>query len=320
MVNDLYQCADNQYSDCEKFRTVVLGNFDGLHIGHQQLIQLGRTIAETHGEELAVFTFYPQIQELRNPDFRYLLSMEQKKQKFDQLQVQCIETMPFNEQVAQLSPEVFVQQILSNRMRARHVVVGFNYTFGYKGAGNSALLTELCAQYGIGVTVMPPCYVGEELVSSSVIRRYLQEGNIEKANELLGYVFSLHGEVVHGNQIGRTIGFPTANIPVPAQQIVPANGVYAAMAEVDGIRYPGILNIGCRPTVNNGSHISIEVHLMDFDKDIYGKKISIAVCHFLRQEIRFSGLEELKLQLEKDKQNALQLFAKNTCKTCRYTV
>ena len=319
-MNDLNRSADNQYENTEKFRTVVLGNFDGLHLGHQQLIQLGKSIADAHDEELAVFTFHPQIQELHNSEFRYLLAIDQKKQKFEQLQVQHIETVPFDETVAQLSPEAFVQQILAERMRARHAVVGFNYTFGYKGAGNSALLVELCAQYGIRVSEMQPCYAGTEIVSSSAIRQYLQQGNIEKANELLGYVFTLHGEVVYGNQIGRTIGFPTANIPVPMQQIIPANGVYAAMVELEGIRYPGILNIGCRPTVNNGSHISIEVHLMDFDKDIYGKRISIAVCHFLRQEARFSGLSELKAQLEKDKQNALQLFAKNTCKTCRYTV
>ena len=319
-MNDLNQCADNQYRNIEKFRTVVLGNFDGLHIGHQQLIQLGKTIAETHDEELAVFTFHPQIQELRNPEFRYLLTVEQKAQKFEQLQVQYIETIPFDETVAHLSPDEFVQKILLGHMRARHVVVGFNYTFGHNGAGNSELLTVLCAQYGIHVTVMQPCYIENEIVSSSAIRQYLQQGNIEKANELLGYVFTLYGEVVYGNQIGRTIGFPTANIPVPAQQILPANGVYAAMAEVEGVRYPGILNIGCRPTVANGSHISIEVHLMDFEQDIYGKKISISVCHFLRQEIKFSDLAELKSQLEKDKKNALQLFEKNTCKTCRYTV
>ena len=320
MVNDLNQCADNQYTHSEPFRTVVLGNFDGLHIGHQQLIQLGKSIADANHEELAVFTFHPQIQELRNPEFRYLLTSEQKIQKFREMQVQHIETIPFDMQIARLSPEAFVRQILVERMHANHIVVGFNYTFGYQGAGNSDLLTELCAQHDIAVTVMQPCYIGEELVSSSNIRHYLQEGNVEKANELLGYVFTLCGEVVYGNQIGRTIGFPTANIPVPAQQMLPANGVYAAMAEVDGVRYPGILNIGCRPTVNNGSHLSIEVHLMDFNQNIYGKQIRIAICHFLRQESRFSGLDALKEQLEKDKQNALQLFAKNTCKTCRYTV
>lgn len=299
---------------------MVLGNFDGLHIGHQQLIQLGRTIADLHDEELAVFTFHPQIQALRNPEFRYLLPVEQKQQKFEQMQVAYIKTMPFDETVAQLSPKAFVQQILVNEMCARHVVVGFNYTFGHKGAGTSELLTQLCAAYGIEVTVMQPCYAGDEVVSSSAIRHYLEQGRVEKANELLGYVFTLQGKVVHGNQIGRTIGFPTANIPVPAQQMIPANGVYAAIVTVDGRRHPGILNIGYRPTVANGPHISIEVHLMDFDKDIYGKEICIAVCHFLRHETKFSGLDALKAQLEKDKENALHLFQKNTCQTCSYDV
>lgn len=315
MVNDL-----NQHTDRQVFRTVVLGNFDGLHIGHQTLIQLGRTIADTNGEELAVFTFHPQIQELRDPAFCYLLTAQQKQQKFDELHVSYIETVPFDEHIAALSPEAFVKQILVDRLYARHVVVGFNYTFGHKGAGTSELLVKLCKAYDIEVTVMQPCYVGDEVVSSSAIRQYLQQGEIEKANELLGYVFTLHGEVVYGNQIGRTIGFPTANIPVPQQKIIPANGVYAAIATVEGQRYPGILNIGCRPTVGNGSHISIEVHLMDFDQNIYGKEISIAICHFLRKESRFSGLDALKEQLEKDKQNALQLFQENTCKTCSYHV
>ena len=302
------------------FRTVVLGNFDGLHKGHQELIQLGRNIAEAHQEELAVFTFHPQIQQLRNPDFRYLLTAEQKQQKFQELQVAHVETMPFDETVAMLSPEQFVQQILVELLHARHVVVGFNYTFGHKGAGTAELLAALCAPFDIAVTVMQPCYVEEEIVSSSAIRAYLQQNKVEQANALLGYTFTLQGEVVHGQQIGRTIGFPTANIPVPEQQMIPAKGVYAAMTTVNGKRYPGILNIGCRPTVGNGDHISIEVHLMNFVEDIYGKEISIAVCHFLRQETQFAGLEQLKAQLEKDKEKALQLFQKNTCQTCSYHV
>ncbi len=302
------------------FRTVVLGNFDGLHKGHQQLIQLGKTIADQYQEELAVFTFHPQIQQVRDPGFRYLLTASQKKEKFQQLQVEHVVTMPFDSKVAGLAPEDFVEQILVNQMQARHVVVGFNYTFGYRGAGTSETLVQLCAQHGIEVVIMPPCYAEDEVVSSSAIRAYLQQGNIEKANALLGYVFTIRGEVVYGNQIGRTIGFPTANIPVPEQQMIPANGVYAAMVTVEGMQYPGILNIGCRPTVDNGSHITIEVHLMDFDDNLYGKEITIAVCYFLRHETKFDGLEQLKGQLEKDKQNALQLFNKNTCKACSYHV
>ena len=310
----------NHHTEQKKFRTVVLGNFDGIHIGHQELIRLGRSIADQHGEELAVFTFHPQIQALHNPEFRYLLTDSQKQNKFTQMQVEHIETIPFDAQIASLSPEAFVKQILFEHMHARHVVVGFNYTFGHKGAGNSTMLMELCKAYNIDVTVMQPCYADDEIISSSAIRQYLLQGNIEKANTLLGYVYTLYGEVVHGKQIGRTIGFPTANIPVPEQQILPANGVYAAMVTVDGDRYPGILNIGCRPTVDNGSHVSIEVHLIDFDRDIYGKEISIAVCHFLRHESRFDDLNQLRLQLEQDKKNALQLFQENTCKTCSYHV
>ena len=310
----------NPYTNRQQFCTVVLGNFDGVHIGHQKLIQLGRSIAEAHDETLAVFTFHPQIQEMRNPEFRYLLTAEQKLAHIQKLGVTQIETMPFDDAIAMLSPEAFVEQILVNRLRARHVVIGFNYTFGHKGVGTPLLLQELCQKHQIEVTIMQPCDVNGEVVSSSAIRTYLQEGNVEKANALLGYVFQLQGEVVYGNQIGRTIGFPTANIPVPAQQMIPANGVYAAMVTVEGMQYPGILNIGCRPTVANGSHISIEVHLMHFDGNLYGKEIQIAICHFLRLESRFAGLDALKEQLEKDKENALQLFEKNTCQTCSYHV
>lgn len=315
MVNDLEQNVHSQTA-----RTVVLGNFDGLHIGHRQLIQLGKSIADMYGEELAVFTFHPQIQQLRDPDFCYLLSEKEKEACFKQLQVAVIETIPFEEKIASLTPEAFVEQILVQRMHARHVVVGFNYTFGHHGAGTSELLKELCQDHHIAVTVMQPYSVDGEIVSSSAVRRYLQQGEIERANALLGYVFTLRGEVVHGNQIGRTIGFPTANIPVPVGQILPANGVYAAIVTVDDNRYPGILNIGYRPTVANGAQISIEVHLMDFNQDIYGKEICIAVCHFLRKESKFESLDQLKAQLEKDKQNAVKLFKENTCKTCSYPV
>lgn len=311
MVNDLKQ---------QRLRTVVLGNFDGLHKGHQKLMQLGKKIADIYGEELAVFTFHPQIQELRNPEFRYLLTDVQKKQKFQELQVEHITTIPFDDNIAALSPEAFVQRILVERMHANHIVIGFNYTFGYKGTGTPEQLEQLCAQYQITVVVMPPYYEQGEVVSSSLIRQYLEQGKIEQANALLGYTFTLQGEVVHGNQIGRTIGFPTANIPIPAHQMIPANGVYATIVTLDAQSYIGILNIGHRPTVARGTQISIEVHLIGFCDDIYGKEISVAIWYFLRQESKFSTLEQLKLQLEIDKQNALQLFQKNSCKTIGYPV
>ena len=292
-----------------KFRTVILGNFDGLHRGHQQLINLGRQIADSHQEELAVFTFYPQIQQYFDKNFCYLLTEQQKNRGFQKLKVDWIESMPFTEEIATLSPEAFVENILVKKLHARHAVVGFNFSFCYKGAGNPQLLRELGARYGIEVTVMEPCYADGEVVSSSAIRKYLQAGDIEKANALLGYAYSIEGPVVRGNEIGRTIGFPTANI-LPAKGILlPAKGVYAARTWVEGKCYDGILNIGMRPTIAHSIGLNIEVNLFDFDRDIYGQVIRSEVHYFLRPETKFDGLDGLKAQLEKDKQHTEKLFA-----------
>ena len=293
----------------QKFRTVVLGNFDGLHQGHQQLIALGRKIADEHEEELAVFTFHPQMQQVFDAGFCYLLTEEQKLQRFQQLGVDVIETVPFEPQISGLSPEEFVRRILVDKLQARHVVVGFNYSFGYRGAGNPSLLQQLGAAYGITITVMEPCYVQGELVSSTAIRSYLRSGNVEKANALLGYAYGIEGPVLQGNQIGRTIGFPTANIAPAERLLLPANGVYAARTYVDGKVYPGILNVGLRPTIAHSVGINIEVHLFDFDEDSYGKVIRTEFHYFLRQEVKFASLDALKAQLEKDKAKTRQLFA-----------
>lgn len=293
----------------QNYRTVVLGNFDGLHIGHQQLIQLGRAIANEHQEELAVFTFYPQMQEVFDPDFCYLLPESEKMKHLRQLQVDVIEVVPFEKQVAQLSPEDFVRTILVEKMRARHVVVGFNYSFGYRGAGDPALLQQLGERYGIAVTVMDHCDVNGEIVSSTAIRNYLKDGEVEKANQMLGYAYAIAGPVCHGNEIGRTIGFPTANIGVQPHILLPANGVYAALTTVDGKVYPSILNIGLRPTIEKSVGLTVEVNLLDFHADIYGKEIRTELHAFLRKEQKFSGLDGLKAQLQQDEAHAREFFA-----------
>ena len=293
----------------QKYRTVVLGNFDGLHIGHQQLIQLGRAIADEQQEELAVFTFYPQMQAMFDADFCYLLPETEKLAHLRQLRVDVVETVPFAEQVARLSPEAFVQTILVEKMRARHVVVGFNYSFGYRGAGSPDLLRKLGAQHGIGVTVMEPCRINDEVVSSTAIRQYLKEGAVEKANQMLGYAYAIAGPVCHGNEIGRTIGFPTANISVAPHILLPANGVYAALTTVDGKVYPSILNIGLRPTIEKSVGLTVEVNLLDFHADIYGKEIRTELHAFLRPEQKFSGLDGLKAQLQRDEARAREFFA-----------
>ena len=297
------------------YRTVVLGNFDGIHKGHQELIRLGRQIADANHEELAVFTFYPQIQQIRDPKFCYLLGEKQKLERFRELQVDIVETVPFEEQVASLSPEAFVQNILVDRLCARHIVVGFNYSFGYKGAGNPELLIELAKAHGIEVHVMEPFLMDGELVCSTAIRQALKDGDVEKANRLLGYTYSIEGPVVHGNQIGRTIGFPTANIRPEDNIMLPGNGVYAALTTVDGTVYPGILNIGLRPTIEHSTGVNIEVNLFGFDADIYGKTIRTELYYFLRSERKFNGLDALKAQLQQDREQTLKLFSEAFCRS-----
>ncbi len=291
-----------------KFRTVVLGNFDGIHRGHQQLIHLGRQIADQNDEELAVFTFYPQIHQVLDPAFCYLLSEQQKLERFGNLRVDVVETVPFDENIATLSPEEFVKTILAEKLRARHIVVGFNYSFGHKGAGNPQLLQELAEKYQIAVTVMEPYQLDGELVCSTAIRQALRDGNVEQANHLLGYTYSIEGPVVHGNQIGRTIGFPTANIQPQEGILLPGNGVYAALTTVDGKVYPGILNIGLRPTIERSTGVNIEVNLFGFDDDIYGKTIRTELHYFLRSEKKFENLDALKAQLQQDKEQTAKLF------------
>ena len=290
------------------YRTVVLGNFDGIHKGHQQLIHIGRQIADNHGEELAVFTFYPQIQQVRDPKFCYLLGEKQKLERFWELHVDVVETVPFDEAIASLSPEAFVQNILVERLRARHIVVGFNYSFGYKGEGNPELLIRLAKAHGVEVHVMEPFQMDGELVCSTAIRQALKDGDVEKANRLLGYTYSVEGPVVHGNQIGRTIGFPTANIRPDENILLPGNGVYAALTTVDGVVYPGILNIGLRPTIEHSKGVNIEVNLFGFDADIYGRTIRTELHYFLRKEQKFDGLDALKAQLQQDREQTLTLF------------
>lgn len=285
-----------------------MGNFDGLHRGHQQLIGLGREIADLHQEELAVFTFYPQIQAVLDKTFRYLLTEMQKEQLMKKLGVETIVTVPFDAQIAKTSAASFISEILVKKLQARHVVVGFNYTFGYMGAGTPALLQELAPQHQLEVTVMAPYLWQGEVVSSTAIRQALKAGQIEKANQMLGYRYRLSGLVVAGNKIGRTIGFPTANLAFLEDLLLPADGVYAVQVQVNGMTKEGFLNIGVRPTVNQNLQQTIEVNIFDFDGDLYGKELTVEFCSFLRGERRFSGLDALKQQLEQDKQKTRALL------------
>lgn len=293
----IYQTLDQLIT---KPRTIVLGNFDGVHLGHQALIDLARKSAQDFGQELMVFTFFPQLQAVFQPDFKYLLSREKKFALFEQCGVDVVLALPFNQDFAKTSPTAFVEDLLIKQLGAKQIVVGFNYHFGYQAAGDVTLLMALGKQHKVKVQVMPPFYLNEQLVNSSTIRQLVAQGDFTQANSLLGYPFSLRGKVVHGRKLGRTIGVPTANMSIDQALLLPAFGVYAVRVLVGGVSKLGVLNIGSRPTVNNGVDTSVEVHILDFNADIYGQVIEVALHHYLREEIKFNGLEELKKQIAID--------------------
>ena len=292
----------------EAKRVVVLGNFDGVHVGHQDLLKLARTIANEKQYSLLVFTFYPQGQELFVCEFAYLATQEKKMEIFAQMGVDEVLTIPFDERIAKVEPKAFAQEYIKQKLNAQEVVVGFNYTFGYKGEGKAEDLKNWLDGDGIKVNIVPPHTVNGETVSSSLIRQSLLAGECKKANQMLGYPYSLKGEVVKGRQVGRTIGIPTANIAVWEQKVLPHKGVYASLVKYKDEEYLGVLNIGKRPTVNNGSDTTVEVHILDFDEDIYGEILEVELFDFLRDESKFEGLASLKNQINSDMQKVREIL------------
>lgn len=295
----------------DKNRVVVIGNFDGLHKGHQQLINKGLEISSAHSLKLTVLTFYPQWQSLRDPDFCYLLSQFDKFSMLEKMHVDEVVTLPFSTDFAAIPGKDFVDDILVQRLQARYVVVGYNFTYGRYAEGNVDSLAQCLKTKKTGIYVQPPCMYGGNVISSSLIRRQIKDGNLTLVNELLGYPYHICGEVIHGRQVGRTIGFPTANIDFDSHILLPAPGVYAAKAWLTrhpNILYKGVLNIGTRPTVDDSPQITIEINLLDFDRDIYGEDLCIEVHHLLRHISKFKNLNELKLAISNDVINAKKIL------------
>lgn len=301
------------YEQMEKLpsikRVVVLGNFDGVHLGHRELLQLARKIADEKNMSMCVFTFYPQAQEIFDQSFLYLATKKQKLAMFAELGVDEVISVPFDENIAKISPEDFAQRILIGKLNSSDIVVGFNYTFGYQGKGKALDLQKLLHDRHIMVHIVPRYEIDGEIVSSSLIRQLLLTGEIEKANQLLGYQYTLAGEVVKGRQVGRTIGIPTANIQADDKVILPKRGVYAVKAYLADKEYLGVLNIGKRPTVHNGTDTTIEVHLLDFDEDIYGEILRVDLYKYLRGETKFVSLTELKQEIEHNVAEVREIFS-----------
>jgi riboflavin kinase / FMN adenylyltransferase len=283
---------------------IALGSFDGLHLGHMSLVNKAIELAKEDGCKSMVYTFKNHPLTVVNKDISPKLLMDNDT-KVDILRecgvdVTCL--VEFNKEFMKMSPENFVFQI-KTRYNMRGVIVGFNYRFGYKNEGDVALLKALGEKYDFKVHVMEALTYNGEVVSSSKIRRLIQDGDVMHANEVLTKPFCIRGKVTPGRKIGRELGFPTANIPVEDNLIYPKVGVYYTNVFVENSLYKGITNIGFNPTVN-GTALSFETCILDFNDDIYGKSISVYFIERVRDEIRFESKQQLIEQMKRDKEYA----------------
>jgi riboflavin kinase/FMN adenylyltransferase len=299
---------------------VAIGNFDGLHRGHQVVIAAARARADADGRALALMTFRPHPRRFFRPDdepFR-LTPFRAKVRAIADLGVDTLFVWRFDAQMASISAEAFVEKILHGGVGATHVVVGHDFAFGNKRGGNADLLRTKGDELGFGVTVVEPAKDAEnEIYSSSVIRQYLRDGQPQRAAALLGRLWEMEGRVLEGDQRGRTIGFPTANVE-PAEYMRPASGVYAVRAGItigDKTQwYDGVANFGVRPTVD-GERLLLETHLFDFTGDLYGKYIRVALVEHLRPERKFENFAALQEQIAADSQQAREYLAAYAAKS-----
>ncbi|GAA0124285.1 bifunctional riboflavin kinase/FAD synthetase [Clostridium sp. ATCC 25772] len=301
----------------EKINTdtfVALGSFDGIHLGHQKLVE--QTIEMTRKFNLSnksknaksmVCTFYPHPLVTINSVIAPKLIMDNKNKikVLENLGLDILNFMTFDKKLMQISPEEFITKLVKT-YNVKGIVVGFNYKFGYKNLGDVNLLKKYSKLLNFSLCIVEPVKIEDEVISSSKIRKYIKEGNLEKANEMLGRTYSISGNVIKGKQIGSKImGFPTINLKYDSKLILPSRGVYYTLVRYKGNVYHAMTNIGFNPTVN-GKNLSVETNIFDFDKEIYGESVELYFVHKIREEKRFNIIEDLVNQLNKDKE-----FVKN---------
>ena len=284
----------------EKDTAAAIGKFDGVHLGHRRLLEeiLNK---KKNGLAACVFTFDPTPAVLFGlSDGKELTTREEKRRLFERLGIDILIEFPLTKETAATEPERFVTEILAKQMNTRFVAAGEDLSFGKNGAGNAELLEKMAPQLGFCVQTIEKIEVNGIEVSSTYIRKLVEEGRMEEAEEMLGMPYTLVGCVEHGNHIGHTLGFPTVNLLPPAGKLLPPNGVYYATVRYNGKVYKAISNVGTKPTVSAEKVMGVESYLYDFDQDIYGQEIEVALKSFRRPERRFGSLEELKSQLDLD--------------------
>ena len=288
---------------------VSIGNFDGVHLGHVRLLALLKEKAEALGAKATAMTFEPHPHEFFSPQNAppRLLRWRDKLEKLAEAGVDQVFSLRFNESLSQTSAEDFVRKYLVEGIGVRHVVIGDDFRFGRKRSGDVHLLRKLGAQWDFSISTVDTYVIGDERVSSTRIREVLRQDDFETAESLLGYPFAIHGKIAHGDKRGRTIGFPTANIVLPHDNI-PVWGVYAVLMHFSGSgTRPGVANVGIRPTVG-GDRVLLETHLFDFSEDIYGERVRVEFKTKIRSEQRFESFDALKAQIAQDATAARSWF------------
>jgi riboflavin kinase/FMN adenylyltransferase len=290
---------------------LAIGVFDGVHLGHQAVISTSAEHARAANGTPVVVTFDPHPEKVLRPKAApHLLTATQHKIALIRaLGVGHLLIITFDKQFAATEPEDFVQQLVEHSKPLREICVGHEWSFGKNRRGNLELLKKLGAQFDFNVVGIPQVKVNGELVSSTTIRQAIEAGDLRKAAEMLGREYTILGTVVRGDDLGKKIGFPTANLSAHNEQF-PPNGVYFAEAKLNGVAYPGVANLGYRPTVSSSKTERIlEIHLLDFERDIYGKDLEVRFIRYLRPEKKFEDVDALTRQIERDVQQARELLA-----------
>lgn len=284
-----------------KETVVALGNFDGVHKGHQELIRRTVKSAKMAGLKSAVFTFanHPKNVLAGKPVIKNILYAEDKATIIKSLGVDYLFSIEFNHLIQHMSAQEFIQKLLIDGFKMREAYCGFNYSFGYQAKGNPESLIKTGIKEGFGIHVLEPFKIDNNLVSSTFIRQLIADGKVDECEKYMGRNYAVGGEVVVGNKLGRTIGFATSNILIDDAMVTPSHGVYVTYCNHHGVQYPSVTNVGIKPTIGDNKK-NIETHIFDFNKELYGMNIRVEFLQKLRDEVRFENVEQLSQQIEKD--------------------
>jgi len=297
------------YRDIKEFEplnkaVVTIGAFDGVHIGHKKILNRLTELSSLVNGESVLITFWPHPRFVLKKDAEpigLLNTLEEKIHLLDSYKIDHLLILNFNEEFAKLTADAFIENILIKSIGTRFLVLGYDHRFGNNREGSIDYLNANKERFGIESIEIPKQEIESLAISSTLIRKALLNGDSTVANQNLGYPYLLRGFVIEGNKLGRTIGFPTANIFIEDQdKLIPKNGVYAVYVYIEGERYKGMLNIGVRPTINNDKRRTIEVHIFDFNEDVYGKTVRLELITYIRDEVKFNGIDALIEQLKKD--------------------